>query len=226
MKRLLDVTLSAAALAAFLPLGIVICILLRFTGEGEVFYRQQRVGQGGRLFGLIKFATMLKDSPNIGTGLLTTRNDPRVLPLGRILRKTKLNEVPQLLNVLKGDMSLIGPRPQAPGHFALFPAHAQRELVKVKPGLSGIGSIVFRDEETIMARSPKPAMRCYAEDIAPRKGELEIQYIRNQSLMLDLKLIVMTLRAVLQPSSVDWERWWAGVVGGNCLGTEGIKKDD
>lgn len=199
MKRCFDVFSSLLAVILFLPLGIPIAIILKFTGEGYIFYKQQRVGKGGNMFGLLKFATMLKNSPNIGDGLLTTKNDPRVLKFGKFLRKTKLNEVPQLLNILFGDMSVIGPRPQAKAHFDVFPTHVKKELIKVRPGLSGIGSIVFRDEESLMGNSSKPKDKFYAEDIAPYKGELELWYIKNQSLILDMKLIFLTAWVVLFP---------------------------
>ena len=157
MKRLLDLSLSLAAALVFLPVGLVIAAVLCLTGEGEVFYRQERVGRDGKSFGLLKFATMLKRSPSIGTGTITLKNDPRVLPFGRFLRKTKLNEVPQVLNVLKGDMSLVGPRPLTPQTFAFYSPEVQREIVRVRPGLTGVGSIVFRDEESILGRSPRSA---------------------------------------------------------------------
>ena len=200
--RALDVLLSGAALLLLLPFLSIIALLLRFSGEGEVLYRQERVGKGGVLFGLIKFATMVKNSPNIGARLLTLQNDPRVLPLGRLLRRTKLNEVPQLYNVLRGDMSLIGPRPQAPRHFAVFPEHVKAELIKVRPGLSGIGSIVFRDEETLLSEPGRDAERYYAEVIAPHKGELELWFIRRQGLWLYLALIGLTLWAIVWPGEV------------------------
>lgn len=201
MKRLLDILLSSVGLLLLLPFGLIIAVILKFTGEGEIFFRQPRVGRDGQMFDLLKFATMLKDSPNIGTGVLTVKNDPRILPFGRFLRKTKLNEVPQLWNVLKGDMSIVGPRPQAQRHFNSFPEHVKKEIVKVNPGLSGIGSIVFRDEENIMDKSPKPHDACYEEDIAPYKGELELWYIKNQSFWLDMKLIFLTAWKVLFPQS-------------------------
>jgi len=199
MKRMLDILLAAAALILFLPLGLAIMLVLRLTGEGEVFYVQPRIGRGGRTFGLIKFATMLKNSPQLGTGTITVRNDPRVLPVGRFLRKTKLNEVPQLINVLKGDMSLVGPRPLMPPTFAYYSPAVQAAIAQVRPGLTGIGSIVFRDEESVLAHSGKPAAECYREHIAPHKGELEQWYIRHQSLRLDVKLILLTVVAVLFP---------------------------
>jgi lipopolysaccharide/colanic/teichoic acid biosynthesis glycosyltransferase len=200
IKRLVDILISGAALLVFLPFGLVIALMLKCTGEGEVFFLQPRVGKNGRLFNLVKFATMLKNSPNMALGVLTVKNDPRVLPFGKFLRKTKLNEVPQFWNVLVGDMSLIGPRPQAKAHFDVFPAHVREEIVKVKPGLSGIGSIFFRDEENIMERSAKPREACYAEEIAPYKGELEVWYIKNQSFWLDIKLMLLTAWVILFPA--------------------------
>lgn len=201
MKRAMDIVLSSVALVVLSPLLLVVVIILRCTGEGYVFYRQERVGKGGRTFGLYKFATMLKDSPNLSGGLLTARGDPRILPVGRILRATKINEIPQLFNVLLGDMSLIGPRPQARPHFEVFPEHVKREIIKVRPGLSGIGSIMFRDEDFILAECGKDEHEFYAHDIAPYKGELEIWYAQHHSVVLDLLLIVMTAWVVLFPKS-------------------------
>lgn len=206
MKRLLDIVISLSAILLFLPFGLMIAVILRLTGEGEVFYVQPRVGKDGRFFGLIKFVTMLKDSPNIGTKTVTVRNDPRVLPFGRLLRKAKLNEVPQLLNVLKGDMSIVGPRPLTPETFVYFPPDIQEHVVKVKPGLTGIGSIVFRDEESIVAMSKKSTIDCYREDVAPYKGELELWYIENKSLWLDLKLIFLTALVVINPRNILYKK--------------------
>lgn len=202
--RVLDVLLSGVALLCLLPVLVLIALVLSCSGEHEVFYRQDRVGRGGKSFGLLKFATMLKDSPNLGSGLLTLKDDPRVLPFGRFLRRTKLNELPQLVNVLLGDMSLIGPRPQAPGHFEVFPAHVKAELVKVRPGLSGIGSIVFRDEESLLSVPGRDPERYYREVIAPYKGELELWFIRRRGLALYLKLIALTIWVVVWPGRVPY----------------------
>lgn len=199
MKRALDIMFSLVALVILSPLLIPVVIVLRFTGEGYVFYRQERVGKGGRLFGLYKFATMLRDSPSLPGGLLTQKGDARILPFGRILRASKINEIPQLLNVLRGDMSLIGPRPQAKSHFDVFPEHVREEIIKVRPGLSGIGSIMFRDEDLILAQCHRDEHEFYAQDIAPYKGKLEIWYIRHHSVMLDLLLIGLTIGVVLFP---------------------------
>ncbi|OHB74727.1 MAG: hypothetical protein A2W31_07995 [Planctomycetes bacterium RBG_16_64_10] len=201
MKRLLDITVSLTALLLFLPLGLVIAAVLRLTGEGEVFYAQIRVGKDRRCFRLLKFATMLKDSPKMGTGTVTVRNDVRVLPVGRLLRKTKLNEVVQLINVLKGDMSLVGPRPLTRQTFRYYPKAVQRRIVQVKPGLTGIGSVVFRDEEDFVARSGMDALRCYREVVAPYKGALETWYLDHRSLWVDLKLVLLTAFAIVAPHS-------------------------
>ena len=204
MQRLLDIFFSTSSLIILSPLFLPIIVVLRLTGEGEVFFRQKRVGRGGAKFDLLKFATMLKDSPNMGTGTVTLKDDPRVLPVGRFLRKSKLNELPQLLNILLGDMSLIGPRPQTQRCFEAFPKTSQVEIVKVAPGLSGIGSIVFRGEEDMMHVS-KDRDRFYDEVIMPYKGELECWYVDNQGVLVYLKSIVLTVWVVLFPeSSVHW----------------------
>lgn len=202
IKRGFDIVASAVGLVCLLPVLVPVMLILRFTGEGEIFYRQPRIGRNGREFGLLKFATMLKDSPNLPGGYLTTEGDPRILPFGRFLRSTKLNELPQLVNILVGDMSIIGPRPQAPPHFEVFPEDVKKEIILVRPGLSGIGSIFFRNEE-VMLRNVAPERRheVYANDIAPYKGALEVWYVRNASLWLDMKLIFLTLWVVLFPRS-------------------------
>ena len=200
MQRLLDIVFSGLALLVLSPLLLPIAMALRLTGEGEVFYVQLRVGRGGVPFGLYKFATMLKNSPNLGTGTVTVKDDPRVLPMGRFLRKTKINELPQLLNIFKGDMSIIGPRPQTRRCFDAFPARSQAEIVKVRPGLSGIGSIVFRDEEELMHASAEPE-RYYDDVIMPYKGLLEEWYVGHQGLRTYLLSIFTTVWVVLFPSS-------------------------
>ena len=173
---------------------------LYFTGEGEIFYRQERIGKGGNVFGLMKFATMLKDSPNIGTGTITLKNDPRVLPLGAFLRKTKINELPQLFNILKGEMSIIGPRPQAQRCFDAFPLHIQKTIINVRPGLSGIGSIVFRDEDE-MLHGQDDARQFYDGIIAPYKGMLEEWYVSHQDLATYFLLIGLTAWVVINSKS-------------------------
>ena len=202
MQRFFDIVFSGLALLVLAPLLVPIVIILKLTGEGEVFYTQQRVGKGGEMFGLLKFATMLKDSPTLGTGTITVKGDPRVLPVGAFLRKTKINEIPQLLNILKGDMSIIGPRPQDMRCFVVFDKEDQENIKKVRPGLSGVGSIIFRDEENIMANDDiEDKEKFYDDVISPYKGKVESWYIKHQSIGLYFRLIWITVLAVLNPNA-------------------------
>ncbi|TVS04718.1 MAG: sugar transferase [Rhodobacteraceae bacterium] len=204
MTRIVDIALSVIAVVGLLPVWLIVIPLLRFTGEGEVFYRQPRVGLGGKQFDLLKFATMLKDSPNLGTGDLTLHNDPRVLPMGRFLRKTKINELPQLLNVLKGDMSIAGPRPQTPRIFALYPEEIRKDLVRMRPGLSGVGAILFRGEERMTREAENPTL-FYSDVIKPYKGKAELWYLQHRSLWAYLMVIFVTIWVILFPnSSLPW----------------------
>jgi len=200
MQRLLDIIFSAFALIALLPVFLPLIILLRLTGEGEIFFLQNRIGRKGKDFKLYKFATMLKNSPNIGTGTVTLHNDPRVLPIGVFLRKTKINELPQLINIFKGDMSIIGPRPQTQRCFDAFPTQSQKEIIKVRPGLSGIGSVVFRNEDKMMHVNNNPD-KFYDEIVMPYKGLLEEWYVFNQSMWTYFYLIFLTAWVVFFPSS-------------------------
>lgn len=200
-KRLLDFLIALIALIILSPLFLVVIMILLCTGEHEVFYLQQRIGLKNKPFRIIKFATMLKNSPNIGTGSITLRNDPRVLPFGRFLRKTKLNELPQLFNVLNGSMSLVGPRPQMRVDLEKFPPRVRHVMYNAKPGITGIGSIVFRDEEKWISAHEGDHHQFYKDYIAPYKGELELWYLANASLWTDLKLMFITLWAVLFSNS-------------------------
>lgn len=198
LKRIADIVISTTVLAICSPLLLPIAVFLRLTGEGEVFYLQQRIGRRGRPFRMVKFATMLKSSPNLVGGDITLNNDPRVLPAGRILRKTKINELPQLWNVLIGDMSLIGPRPLTPRIYARFPDTYKEAIAPLRPGLSGIGSVVFRDEERLLGKVAD-SDHMYYKVITPYKAALEEWYAEHSSVGVDLKLIVLTLAAVLNP---------------------------
>lgn len=204
MQRFFDIIFSGIALIILSPLLLPLMFILRFTGEGEVFFLQSRVGQGRKNFQLYKFATMLKDSPGMGTGTVTIKNDPRVLPVGKLLRKTKINELPQLINIFIGDMSIIGPRPQTKRCFDAFPKIFQNEIIKVPPGLSGIGSIIFRDEENMISSSNNPD-KFYDDVIMPYKGSLESWYVSRKDIYSYFILIFLTIGAVLGfNSSIAW----------------------
>jgi len=200
MQRFFDIVLSGVTLVVLVPLLVPVAVVLRLTGEGEIFYRQQRVGLYGEHFGLLKFATMLKESPNMGAGEITVKGDPRILPFGQLLRKTKLNELPQLINILKGDISVVGPRPMVPSTFAHYPESAQKELCQVRPGLTGIGSVFFRDEEQFLDGLEDP-FPFYRDVIIPYKAELERWYVRNQSLAVYFMLIFLTAWVIPFPRS-------------------------
>lgn len=152
-----------------------------------------------RLFNIWKFATMMKNSPNIGTGEITLRNDPRVTKFGRLLRMTKINELPQIFNVFKGDMSIVGPRPLMEVSFKLYPEHVQQVIYNSKPGITGIGSLIFRDEEKIISDAPDP-QAMYAS-IYPFKGALELWYQKNASLYTDAMIIFLTAWSILFPKN-------------------------
>lgn len=196
IQRFIDSLLSSVAITLLSPLLIPVIFILKLTGEGEIFYIQKRIGKNGNEFGLLKFATMLKDSPNIGAGEITIHNDPRVLPFGRILRKTKLNELPQLFNIIKGDMSVVGPRPMVPNTYSNYPKESQIILNTVRPGLTGIGSIFFRDEEKFLMGKTDP-MAFYEEHIIPYKSDLEVWYVKNNSIILYVKIILITVWVVI-----------------------------
>jgi lipopolysaccharide/colanic/teichoic acid biosynthesis glycosyltransferase len=182
-----------------LPFFLFIIVLLRLTGEGEVFYRQERVGYKNRVFFIWKFATMVKNSPNIGTKDLSLKDDERILPVGKFIRKYKINELPQLFNIFTGEMSLVGPRPLMPVGFIEYESSVQRKIYLKKPGLTGIGSIVFRDEDEIIANSGMNPREAYKKLVIPFKGKLEIWYLENQSLIVDLKIITLTAIVILFP---------------------------
>ncbi|MFA7174964.1 MAG: sugar transferase [Kiritimatiellia bacterium] len=200
-KRFLDVVLSGLALLVLAPLLVPVCIGLLLTGEHYVFYFQERIGFKNKRFFIWKFATMLKASPSLAGGLHTTRRDPRVLPMGHFLRMTKINELPQLINIFKGDMSIVGPRPLVDKTFDPYPPHVREVIYDVKPGLTGIGSIVFRDEERLLSECGMEASEFYGRYIAPAKGELEIWYQRHLSLWTDLMLIFLTAWVIVFPKS-------------------------
>ena len=200
-KRFSDIVLSLIALILLSPILIPIVIGLLLTGEHYIFYFQKRVGLKNHPFNIWKFATMLKNSPNMPGGIHTTVKDPRLMPLGGFLRKTKINEIPQLVNILKGDMSVVGPRPLVEKAFNPYPEHIKKNIYNVRPGLTGIGSIVFRDEERLMTETKLDRDEFYADHILPYKGELELWYQEHLSFRTDFMLIFLTAWVIFFPKS-------------------------
>jgi len=201
IKRLFDLSIAILALLLLLVPLTIIMIILKFSGEGEIFYLQKRLGYLNSEFKIIKFATMVKNSPNIGSGSLTLRNDPRVLPFGKFLRKSKINELPQIFNVILGNMSIVGPRPQMKVDFEKFPPEKRNEIYKSKPGITGIGSIIFRDEEKWISDFNGDKHEFYKNKIAPYKTEVELWYYNNQSIFIDIKLVIITAWVIIFPNS-------------------------
>lgn len=208
LKRALDFIVSLLAIIFLTPIFIPIIILLKLTAEREVFYSQERIGINNSRFKIYKFATMLKNSENLGTKSITLKNDFRVTKVGKYLRITKINELPQLFNILKGDISIVGPRPLLDDDYNAYPENIRFHIYNIKPGLTGVGSIVFRDEESIISKATdEDPHEFYKRVIAPYKGELEMWYQSKRSFLLDLKLIILTACAVIFPFSNLHQKW-------------------
>ena len=210
-KRVFDVLSSGIAILVLSPLLIPVIIGLKLTGEGDIFYKQERVGYKNKPFLIWKFATMLRDSANMPGGIMTTKRDPRITPMGGFLRKSKINELPQLFNIFFGRMSVVGPRPVMRVSFEAYPNEVQKVIYNVIPGLTGIGSIIFRDEEELISEVKNNGgdlWEFYEGKIYPFKGELEIWYQNHKSFVLDMKLIFLTVWVILAPKSKIYENWF------------------
>lgn len=194
-KRFFDVTVSFAGLVVLSPVFLIISLLIKLTDKGPVFFKQTRIGENFKPFILIKFRSMVFNADKIGLEI-TTKGDPRIRGIGRFLRKTKLDELPQLLNVLKGEMSIVGPRPEVPKYVELFKDEYQ-EILKVKPGITDFATIEFRDEEDILKEYNKPD-EGYCNEILPRKIELYKKYIKEKGFLTDVRLILLTIREIVK----------------------------
>jgi len=183
-----------------MPFCLIIIIILKCTGEGKVFYLQRRIGKNNKPFNIYKFITMRKGSESAGS--ITYKSDPRILPFGKFLRNTKINEIPQLFNIFKGDISIVGPRPLVEEGFLQYPENVQKLIYKDnKPGLTGMGSLFFCSEEEILTRLNKDIKTAYKEDIMPIKGELELWYREHKNIWVDFKIIILTPLAVGFPNN-------------------------
>ena len=194
-KRVFDIVACVTAGLVLCPLWLCIGLAVACGSKGGAFYRQTRVGRNGKEFKLLKFRTMRQDADKIG-GLITVGDDCRVTRIGRFLRKYKLDELPQFLNIIKGDMSIVGPRPEVPKYVALYDER-QRQVLFVRPGLTDYASIEYISENELLAKSPDPD-KTYIEEIMPAKLELNLKYIENQSVMEDLQLIFKTLFSIVK----------------------------
>ena len=201
IKRCFDILFSLIVILVLLPLFVPVIIILKFTGEGEIFYFQKRIGLNNKHFKVFKFATMLKNSENMGDGIYTSQGDKRILPFGHFLRKSKINELPQIFNIFFGTMSFVGPRPLIEETFNLYNSETKSKLFYLKPGLTGIGSVIFRNEEEILKKSKIPLELFYSKFISPYKGNLEVWYSNKISFIVDLLIIVLTAWVIFFPNS-------------------------
>lgn len=205
MIRFFDIFFSFLALLILSPLFLILILVLKISGEGEIFFLQERIGFNEKKFSLYKFVTMTKNSPISGTGEITIKDDPRILPVGKILRKTKINELPQLFNILIGDMSLVGPRPLALSGYKNYLEIQKRDLKKIKPGLSGLASLILRNEEEILSKSSTP-LDFHSNILTPFKGETEIWFNKRYSIVNYFIIIFLTVWIVLFSKSKILEK--------------------
>jgi len=194
-RRLFDAAASAAGLVVLSPLFALLAIWIKLDSSGPVFYRGERVGKDGRLFRMFKFRSMVRDAAEMGPGL-TARGDPRVTRAGRVLRSTKLDELPQLINVLRGEMSLVGPRPEDPRYVALY-SPDQRRILSMRPGMTSLASLKYRDEEDLLWNDDVDDL--YSRFLMPRKLEIDLAYVDTRTVWSDFKVLAMTIAALFRP---------------------------
>jgi lipopolysaccharide/colanic/teichoic acid biosynthesis glycosyltransferase len=190
LRRAFDVAAAGAGLIVLAPLFAVVAAAIRLDSPGPVFYRQERVGRGGRTFRMTKFRSMRTDADRVG-GLLTVGADPRITRVGRWLRASKIDELPQLLDVVRGDMALVGPRPEVPRYVALYTPE-QRRVLDVRPGITDPASIHYRDESEVLANADDPE-RAYVETVLPHKLAINLEYQDRRTLASDVGVILATL---------------------------------
>jgi lipopolysaccharide/colanic/teichoic acid biosynthesis glycosyltransferase len=195
MKRVFDLALASLALLLLSPLLFLVAVMIKFDSRGPFFFRQERIGRGGRPFLIFKFRTMVQDAPSKG-GAITFRNDPRITGVGKWLRRTKIDELPQLLNIMKGQMSFVGPRPEVRKYVDLFRQDFD-EILQVRPGLTDLASLRYRDEAELLGSFENPE-EAYRQQILPDKIRLAKEYLRQSSMLFDMALIFRTFLKILR----------------------------
>jgi lipopolysaccharide/colanic/teichoic acid biosynthesis glycosyltransferase len=194
MKRTVDICISLLILAFFLPFGLLLMLFISIESAGGVFYLQERVGRNGQLFKLIKFRSM-RPNADKGSQITIGNRDPRITKVGYFIRKFKLDEFPQFFNVIKGDMSIVGPRPEVPFYVEMY-TEAQRQILVVKPGITDYASLAYFNENEILAKAADP-QKVYLEQIMPAKIELNQRYLSDPSLFKDIKIIGLTALKII-----------------------------
>lgn len=200
LKRLFDIVTSVIALTLLSPIMLLVMLILRFTGEGSVFFRQERIGKDNKPFTVTKFTTMVQGASKQGNGGFTTKGDDRILPFGRFLRKSKIDELPQIWHIITGEMSWVGPRPLIPSQHAMYSDDFKHVTEELAPGITGIGSLTFRNETEVLTRASDHAA-CYQYEIIPYKADLELWYYENHTLWMDILMMWLTFFAVFAPKS-------------------------
>jgi lipopolysaccharide/colanic/teichoic acid biosynthesis glycosyltransferase len=193
LKRFIDITISLLALLLLAPVFLILAVVIKLTSRGPVFYKGRRVGRRGEIFLMHKFRSMVVNADRIGTDL-TPQGDPRVTKVGRFLRKTKVDEIPQVIDVLRGKMSLVGPRPESP-LYARYYDDRQKHVLSVRPGMMGPAQIKYRNEE-LMLKGREDPDEYYVQELMPRKLEIDLGYIENMSFLLDMGILFRSLLAV------------------------------
>lgn len=201
-KRAFDIGFTLVSVVVLFPLACIVGVLIFIESPGAILYRSERIGEGGKRFILYKFRTMVPDAHVLGPAL-THRGDPRITRVGRFLRNTKFDEFPQVINVLKGEMSIVGPRPECPEYVVLY-SRQQREVLRVKPGFTSLAQVVYYNEESVLPQ--QDAESFYINEVLPRKLGLDLYYVQNYSLLLDIKVFILGLLALLKipPPSLLW----------------------
>ena len=193
-KRYFDLFVSIVSLVVLLPVFLLVAVAIKLEDGGPIFFFQERVGRDFSTFKVVKFRTMTTD-PQVAGPLVTSENDKRITKVGKILRKLKIDELPQIFNVLRGEMSIVGPRPEVPKYVKLFEKD-YRKLLTVRPGMTGYASVVFRNEEQVLSRYTEPEIG-YVTEILPKKTELELIYVSRVSFILDIKIFLWTFLKIL-----------------------------
>jgi lipopolysaccharide/colanic/teichoic acid biosynthesis glycosyltransferase len=210
-KRFFDIFFALIILLVSSPFWLSIVIILAMFGNQKVFYFQKRVGKNNKPFYLWKFQTMTPHKETTGNGLLSIKDDSRVTKLGRYLRKTKLDEIPQLVNILRGEMSFVGPRPLIYTWFKMYDSDIQKRIYISTPGLTGVGSLVFRNEETLLANCGINPHEFYKNTILPYKGICEIWYLEHRNIFIDIKLLALTVIMPFLQKNTDETKWFKGL---------------
>lgn len=193
LKRMFDISVAISLLILFLPIGLVVALLIKSEGNGPVFFRQARTGRFEQPFNIIKFRTMHHDSNGLN---ITAHGDNRITRVGRVLRKTKLDELPQILNVLKGDMSIVGPRPEVISHLPYYDLESKDIIFKNRPGITDLASLLYIHEERLLAESKEP-LKTYFEIILPEKNRLRVRHLIQESILFDLKICIWTALKII-----------------------------